>query len=87
MISKLSSVFDAALRTVSAALLLVSCLSEFLLPGISGHVAPWQVYGTFPLGQRIMVVAGYRIPNRNHKAQALFREPARLLIQYFALQI
>ena len=36
--------------------------------------------------QSIMVVAGW-IPNRKHEAQALFRERARLSIQYFALQI
>ena len=54
--------------------------------GISGHVAPWQVYGTSPVGQSIMIVAGW-IPNRKHEAQALFRERARLSIQYFALQI
>ena len=72
---------------------LLSC-SRFAFPssGISGHVAPWQVYGTSPVGQSIslyqsiMVVAGW-IPNRKHEAQALFRERARLSIQYFALQI
>ena len=52
MISKVSSVFDAAVRTVSAALLL--SLLPFRIPssGISGYVAPWQVYGTFPFGSK-----------------------------------
>ena len=87
MISKVSSVFDAALRTVSAALLLSSCLSEFLLPGSLVMSFPGKFMEPFLLGQSIMVVAGYRIPNRKHEAQALFGEPARLSIQYFALLI
>ena len=59
----------------------LSC-SRFAFPSeISGHAAPW-LCGTFPVGQSIMVVAGYRIPNRKHEAQALFRRPARLSIQY-----
>ena len=86
MISKVSSVFDAALRTVSAALLLSSCLSEFLLPGSLVMSFPGKFTEPFLLGQSIRVVAGW-IPNRKHEAQALFRERARLSIQYFALQI
>ena len=78
-------VFDAALRTVSAALLLSSCLSFFRdlwsrrsLASLRKHFLWVKVY------QSIMVVAGWKT-NRTHEAQALFRERARLSIQYFAL--
>ena len=47
MISNVSSVFDAALRLFQ----LLSCSHcAFPSPGITGHVAPWQVYGTSPVG-------------------------------------
>ena len=59
MISKVPSVFDAAVRTVSAALLLSSCLSEFLLPGSLVMSLPGKFMEPFLLGQSIMVVAGY----------------------------
>ena len=67
MISKVSSVFDAALRTVSAALLLSSCLSFF---GISGQVAPWQVYGSSPVGQSISKYHGRGRMDTKQKARS-----------------
>ena len=69
---------------------LLSC-SRFAFPssGISGQALPGKFTETLlwvKVYQSIMVVAGW-IPNRKHEAQALFRERARLSIQYFALQI
>ena len=80
-------VFDAALRAVSLALVLPFLLPGSLVTSLPGKFTEpllWiKVYQSY---QSIMVVAGW-IPNRKHEAQALFRERARLSIQYFALQI
>ena len=45
---------------------LLSC-SRFAFP--SGLSGPWQVCRTYRVGQSIMAVAGYRIPDRKHEAQ------------------